>query len=248
MNGGQLYYWVNLAKGTAYRFRLSPDYYASLYIFSNTCSPATISSDCSSGGTTGDYLGYVRPNTTSSLIYTSSTGGLHRLAVDSYYASYSGKFKLEVETFKAAANSKCSGAQAVSFNSSGVATASGDTTGNTNEFGTQVNCGNLYRSLVGNQLYYKFNLTKGKTYTFTLSTGGAYLMFYLFGNTCDPSKINSACSSNGKTGLLSSMAYASRPATASFTPPSTGTYIVAVDAQYAATYPQYYGSFTLTVK
>jgi hypothetical protein len=241
MSGSQLYYWANLAKGTTYKFTLTPSFYAQLYVFGNTCTASTISSNCSSGGSTGFYNYCYTSACTAT--YTPTVGGIHRIAVDSSYASYAGSFKLEVETFTPPKNGKCAGAQTLTFDSSGKAVVNGDTTGVPNEFGTQINCGTTIPT-IGNQQYYRIRLTKGTTYSITLEPQVNYLGFIVFTDTCTPSTINSDCGSGGKTGLISAAAYPSRPATSSFTPPTTAYYKIAVDT----TYTQYFGPYKLTIK
>ncbi len=243
--GGQLYYKVSMTAGKTYTFTLKPTFYATLYLFrSSNCTAAGINGDCSSGGKTGAFDYYVAPNQSDTLIFTPSTSGDYTIAVDSRYVSYAGSFTLEVKEYGVKTNSTCAKATAVILKSGVTTTILGDTTNLTNEFGTQIYCGNYSTILSGNQAYFKFTLTGGKQYSFTLKPSFTSARFYIFGSACLPSDINKHCSSSGKTGLISSSISAGYSGTFNWTPPKTATYQLAVDSTVATSK----GFFTLEIK
>ena len=242
-DGNQAYYWATLTAGKSYRISLTPTFYAGYYVFGNSCTPSAINTDCGSNGKTGLFQGYAQPNTTSTSIFTPSVGGIYRIAVDTRYETYSGTFDLTLEEFTPPKNGTCAGATALTV----PAAVSGSTTGLTNEFGTQINCGNYSGVMIGPQAYYKVNLTAGKTYTFTFTPGYYYARMYIFDGTCSATAINSDCGSGGKTGAVSGYITSGQSSTITFTPAMTGTYHVALDATYVnSSYGN--GSFTLSVK
>ena len=238
--GKQLYYKLNMVAGHTYRIHLTPSfYYAVMYVFRSTCTAAAINGDCASNGQTGVEDIYVNADTTATVFYTPSVGGLHRFGVDSRDANSHGAFTLVVEKWKKPANSSCTGAAAIKV----PATITSDTTGATNEFGTSINCGDYMTIMRSTQLYYKVSLTAGKTYTFKLSSQYHMARVYIFGGACTSSAINNDCGSGGKTGAVSGNVYSGQTGTLTFQPGKSGTYIVAVDG----TYPTYFGGFTLSI-
>jgi hypothetical protein len=254
-DGPQLYYHISLTAGKSYRVRLTPSfYYSRFYIFGNTCIVNTINSQCGSGGTNGLYaLG--SSTTAYQAIFTPSTSGVYKIAVDSGSPTYFGAFTLEVEEYAQPKNTTCANAQSVTLSSSGTATVSGDTTGVANEFGTSINCGGGTSSIMrGPQLYYKVALTAGKTYTFTLTGNWSYKRLYIFRTpaTCTYtlptiSAINTDCGSGGTWGAVSGNVSASQPAVISFKPTTSGTFTFAVDSTYFST-TYGFGPFTVTIK
>ena len=242
-DGNQAYYWVSLTAGKSYKITLNPAFYAGFYVFGNSCTAATINSDCGSNGKTGLYQGYVQANTSSSMTFTPTTGGIYRVAVDTRYETYSGTFTLSVEEFVPPKNGTCAGAAAMTVPS----TVSGDTTGLSNEFGTQINCGSVYTIMMGPQAYYKLTLTAGKSYTFSFSPSYYYARMYIFDGTCSGAAINSDCGSGGQTGDVGGYGSPGQTSTITFTPSKTGTYHVALDSTNV-TGSYGYGSFTLSVK
>ena len=244
-DGNQLYYKVALTAGKSYKFTLAPSfYYAGLYLWTAGCYPAAINSGCGSGGNPGAVINYASSSQARSVTFKAASTGVHMFAVDSYSntSSYYGNFKLDIQEVIPPQNWTCASATAVTL-SSGTTTITGDTTGMTNEYGTSINCGDLNTVFRGTQAYYRFTLTAGKTYTFALQASYYYGAFYIF-NGCGINTVNASCSSGGKTGDVSSTSYSTSTKTVAFTPPTSGTYYVAVDS----TQVNRYGSFTLTVQ
>ncbi len=247
-DGNQQYYSINLTAGQSYKFTLAPKFYAGLYIFGNTCSPQTIAAHCGSGGKQGDVVHYVYNNQTKSVTFQPTKTGTYRFAVDSYSNSsyYRGAYTVTIEKWTPGAHSTCKNAKKVTL-SSGTTTITGDTTGMKNEWGTAINCGNLNTIYKAEQAYYKFSLTAGKSYTFTLSPKFSYAQFYIFtllGGVCGITPINNTCGSNGNYGAVSALSYNQNPVSVTFTPKLTRDYYVAVDSRYTGRF----GAFTLTVK
>ena len=139
-------------------------------------------------------------------------------------------------------NATCAKAKSVAFNGTKV-TFTGTTSGNANEYGTSVNCGSYTSVMSGSQAYYKVKLTGKQNYRFSLKPAFHYARFYIF-NACGAASINSACSSQGKTGAVSAAIYSGYTGIVLFTPPSSGTYYVAVDS----TNPSYGGTFSMTIE
>jgi len=247
-DGPQLYYTVGLTAGQYYSFVLTPSgsLSAGMYIWGTGCTATAINTDCGSNGKTGAVQWSASSSSPRTIIFKAPTTGSYHVAVDSTNASGSssqGKFTLDIDTYTPPKNYTCSGAKLVALGS-GTTTITGDTTGMTNEYGTGIYCGNVSTIFMGNQLYYKFNLTAGKTYTFALNASYYYNAFYIFGAACGVTPINQACSSGGKTGAVSSTSYGTSTKTVTFTPSKSGIYHLAVDARQTGRY----GSFTLTVK
>jgi hypothetical protein len=244
-DGNQVYYSVSLTAGATYKVTLAPSFYARLYLFGSTCTPATINANCGSAGVSGDYTSStVYPNNTGGFVFKPATSGTYKIAVDSTgtNSNYHGAFTLSVETWTPPTNTTCAKAKSLTL-SGGKVTTTGDTTGAPNEFGTSVNCDFGYTgALDGPQVYYSVALTKGKVYRVRL-TPSFLARYYIFGNTCTPAQIDAACKTNGASGDAANVSSGST-GTIVFSPPASGTYKIAVDSQAAV----YYGSFSLSLE
>jgi hypothetical protein len=196
--GNQVYYKVALTGGKTYLFSFTPLYsFGRIYIFRTTCTEMAINADCSSDGATGDVMTSSGFKGNTSLVqFAPTSSGTYTVAVDSSSANYSGAFELAVEEFKPPTNGACAAASPVAL-SGGKATIKGSTFGSKNEFGEQIKCGST--SADGPQVYYKLGLTPGQTYKFALKPSFSAKL-YLFGDHCDPTKIDVDCSSGGASG------------------------------------------------
>ena len=150
----------------------------------------------------------------------------------------------KIQEIQAPSNGTCLKPQAVSLVAGGTTVVLGDNSQLANEFGTQIFCNNYSTIYKGNQAYFKFTLTAGKKYTFTLKPKYKNARFYIFRGSCKPHDINQDCGSGGKTGLVSANSYSGNTITSAFTPTTSGTYHLAVDSTYTGTA----GFFTLEVK
>ena len=245
-DGPQVYYSINLIKGKSYIVRLKPGFLSRYYIFGSSCSASLINSACSSNGATGAYA-TVNAGSTGTMLFTAPASGSYHIVVDSQNPVYFGSFTLSVDLFTPPSNAACAGAKAVTLGS-GTTTISGDTRYVTNEFGTAINCGSYSTSsiLMGSQLYYKVQLTAGKSYSFSFTPYYSYARMYLFGGACTYTAINADCGSKGVTGLVSSSASSGSTVNTSFTPKKTTTYTIAVDSTQTSTTAS--GAFTLQIK
>lgn len=248
LDGSQLYYKMFMSGVKNYRIRFSPNFRGRVYVWRNTCVAASITADCGSGGKTGAVSAYTYSGQTSQILFTPPAGGTYHIAVDSTGTSstYAGTFSFTVEEFSPPQNGTCAKAQKLVPTSNKV-TVTGDTTGMTNEFGTQINCGSSSSSYIfdGNQLYYTIDLTAGQSYKFTLSPS-FYAGMYIWGAGCYATAINAGCGSQGKTGDASWFVSNGSTRSVIFKAPTTATYHVAVDSTSSSS--AYYGSFTLSVE
>ena len=140
-------------------------------------------------------------------------------------------------------NSTCANAETLIWGGSKKISTKGTTSGKTNEYGTGINCGNYSTTFPGNQAYYKLALKANQSYRFTLTSGNNYGHLMIF-KTCGVSNINASCGSSGKTGAVSGAIHNNQTGSVMFKPTSGGTYYLAVDGRY----PQYNGSFSLTIE
>ena len=244
--GKQVYYKLNMVSGHTYKINLKPSfYYAAMYVFrSGKCSTSGINSDCGSGGKTGAVNYSISTTTGATIEFKPTTSGSYTIAVDSRSSSYAGSFVLKIDDYTPPTNSTCKGAKLISL-SGGKGSVKGNTSGIPNEFGTQIRCGmSSYYALDGSQLYYRAILTKGKQYKISLAANFYYAYFYV-ATSCTASGINKDCASQGKTGLISG-AISNTTGTMLFTPPSSGSYQIAVDS--INTSASYSGEFTLSVE
>ena len=249
LDGSQLYYKMFMSGVKQYKISFTPQFRGRIYVFRNTCVAASINSDCGSKGKTGDVSGYTYNNQTGQILFKPPAGGTYHIAVDSTGTSsyYAGKFSMTVQEYTPPQNGKCAKAKTVALKN-GKLTINGDTTSQTNEFGTQINCGSSSSSYIfdGNQVYYKVALTKGKSYKFTLTPGFYYAGFYLWTAGCYPTAINSGCGSGGTPGAVINYARSSQPGSVTFKATSTSTHMFAVDSYSSSS--SYYGSFKLDIK
>ena len=245
MRGPQTYHKVKLTGGKTYKFTLSPQYYgARMYIFTG-CGVTKINADCSSGGKTGAVSASITRGRSGSVFFKPLASGDFIVAIDSTSlgsSSNGGNYTLAFEPFSPPTNGTCANAKTLTL-SGGTVSVSSTTEGLNNQYGTGINCGQSYYTLNGPQAYFKLAMTAGKSYAISLTPGYSYARFYVFGTACNETAINAACGSSGKTGLFSGAAYSGRGVTSTFSPPSSGTYTIAVDATSAGAA----GTFDLTV-
>jgi hypothetical protein len=224
--GPQRYYSLGMEAGRVYRFVLTPQFDAVLYVFSE-CSKTLINVDCASGGATGAFSGPVPAQSSGVVTFIAPAKGIYRLAVDSPDASQAGAFELVVEEQDTPKNAVCTDAETLVM-SGGKASVSDSTLGAKNEFDTQIACG-LTATLDGPQLYYEVDLQAGTWYRLTLKPSfPATLYVANKAGSCEAKKIEQDCS--GLTGTVLSMVPQGGEAATAFKPPTTGTYLVVVDS------------------
>ena len=161
------------------------------------------------------------------------------VAVDSVSSGNYGPFSLEIADINTTppVNQSCSAATPVTVSTTPV-TVKGDTTFASNEF-NGVTCGPGSTWLRGNEVYYSFKVTGGKSYFVSLNPTFAASM-YAFDRSvgCSAAGIQSICKNTwGTSGYLfqGSSGYIS--------PAVSGTFVVAVDSADAAQW----GPFSLTL-
>ena len=228
LTGPQLYYKVTLKAKQAYKVSLSPSFSGHVYAFpANGCgSVSSINKAC---GGSGMLAGPVGAGATGSLVFTSTVGGSHVIAVDSESSQNAGAFTLAVSTFAKAKNGKCAGAAALKL-TGGKASVSGDTTSVNNEH-SAVKCAGAF-PLNGSQLYYKVTLAAGKTYRLALTPSFFGYLHIFPGGSCtkDGKKIEAACGSSGKTGDVVGPVGPGKTGELYFTPAKGGSHVIAVDS------------------
>jgi hypothetical protein len=245
MDGPQVYYQLLLTPNQTYELVLETSFETQLVLFGSNCTAAAIEDDCASHGLTGD-IREIRSSGGTTLQFRASQA-LMTVAVDSLMELYAGAFTLKVGRHYPPANSTCSAAKSIDLTSAS-AVIQGDTTGAVNEFGGQVACALKDKTtLHGNQLYYRLNLTAGKTIEFVFKPAFGNAFMYLFSGACSAAAINADCGSEGKTGFVTGASIGGQ-SKVSFTPPTTGIYTLVVDTLKAPVEGKGYGSFAVEMK
>jgi hypothetical protein len=239
--GPQVYYSLSMSQGKVYKFSITPaGFSAYTYLFSSSagCSASSIETSCASK-VSGDKWGSFYSK--GLFFFIPSTSGTYLLGVDSSSSTTQGEFTLDIEETLPPANSTCATAQAITL-LAGKATVNGSTVGAKDEFST-LKCGG-YTSFAGPQVYYKVNMTAGKSYKLTLTVSGfsAYLYAFPSSANCAQSAIETACASKGTSGDKWGSVYSS--STYTFSPGTSGTYVLAVDSSSST----YAGDFTLAIE
>ena len=220
--GPQVYYSLSLTKGQWYRFSLTPDFSAALWLANakGNCSYNNINVDC--GGIGGTVLPLVAAGKTGQVAFAPLASGSYILAVDSLSLSDLGNFTLKVESFVPTDNMVCSGASKVTL-ASGKGIAKGTTVGAINDRGAHVTCGSL-PSLVGGQRYHSVDLLAT---AYRLQLKPQFSAVLAVGKSC--LSLPADCGSSGLSGGAVDVGSGSE-GTVVFTPSSAGTYVVAVDS------------------
>ncbi len=238
--GPQRYHAVQMTQEKIYRLSLTPQFEASLYLFSQ-CGADLINVDCASQGATGVLLAGVPRAKTRSVLFTAPATGTYLVAVDSAVGGEAGAYTLGVSELPVPANGRCAAPATVTL-SGGQATVKGSTLGAKNELGKQVGC-QLGLDFDGPQVYYQVSLSQGTWYRFTLTpsfTAGLYVVSSLAG--CTAANLNIDC--GGRGGTVLPLVSAGQSEATLFSPLSSGTYLVAVDSLD----PSASGDFTLLVE
>lgn len=125
-------------------------------------------------------------------------------------------------------NNTCTAPEAITMTGSSV-TVSSDTTGQGNEFGSDIYCSGFLAN-EGPQLYYSMDLSQGTQYMITVTPDSSWdPSLYIFQDTtCDPVTIDSECAGSG--GAFMDSGLTGDAESLFFEPPVTGTYIIAVDS------------------
>ena len=220
-DGPQVYYSVSLQSATWYRFSLSPDFPASLYVFNSagTCKAANIEADC--GGISGTVLPLVSKGTTGATAFRPLSSGTYLVAVDALDPKAWGDFGLAIESFTPPGNMTCSKATALTL-VGGKASVTGTTAGLLNDLGAHVTCG-TGPPLVAPQAYYTVALEQ-KSYQLALKAPFAAVA--AVGSSC--LTMAADCGSSGLSGTFLKVV-PKVTGTMLFTPLKAGTYTVAVD-------------------
>lgn len=250
--GPQLYYAFTARANKAYRFTVTPQFWADLYVFPQKvgCTEAAIDAACSSKGTSGLLARTGPKGTTSSFVFNPKLAGDYRFAVDSALAGEHGAFKVVLEEITpppVPGNSKCTSPTSLTL-SGGHTTVKATTIGAADEF--PVTCqsvsGHHMKTYVGPQVYYSLVTKQDKAYRLTVKAAfSAALYTFPKSAGCTLAAIDSACSSDGVRGML--LAPPTTPATASsmvFAPQSSGEYLIAVDGWQSSVA----GNFSLEVQ
>ncbi|MEJ7728558.1 MAG: hypothetical protein WKG00_05035 [Polyangiaceae bacterium] len=139
-------------------------------------------------------------------------------------------------------NDRCANAQPISL-PDGTLTIEGDTSGAADEH-AELTCEspNVAFSFDQGQLYYRFDATAGRTYSFRLSPS-FYGFLYVFPAAvgCSFDAIQTACSSDGASGMVSPIVNPGQYGDSSFVPSTSSEYVLAVDGDTSP------GVFTLTI-
>jgi hypothetical protein len=221
-----------------YRFTIEPAFDAVLYLFSQ-CDAALINVDCGSGGATGDVVS-APAGVSTSLRFVPAAAGEYVLAVDSAASEDAGAFSLEVEEVPEPEHAACVNAKPLALHE-GQANVTESTLGAFNEHGEELTCG-LGATMDGPQLYYSVELSAGTWYAFELESEFSSALYVANSKAeCVPANLQADCS--GITGTAVGIVPAGGSGRGAFFPPTTGTYLVAVEG----TGPEQRGSFTLGI-
>ena len=196
LDGPQAYYQVGLTANQNYLFTLASDSALAIYayLFTNTCTLATIQSDCQSAGTSGGFTSSsIGPKEAISVSFKPAASATYKIGVDSYASTAYGGFTLAVEAFTPLTNDTCATAQVVTL-TAGKATVQGLKVGVTDSL---AKCGT--QNLPAEDLFYKFTPTTGKKYKITfkpLGQGGRFGVWD--GNHgCVAAAVETACGALG---------------------------------------------------
>lgn len=149
---------------------------------------------------------------------------------------------MTITSATAPAERRCADAKVLTLDASGKATVKGDTEAAINEF-LRIGCGSS-TIFDGPQVYYRVALKQGKVYQIQLSEAFSGARFYLFeGASCTAESIETSCSSEGKTGLVSDTG-GSNGAARLFRPAADGDYTIAVDSGSETAF----GAFQLSIE
>ena len=237
--GPQVYYTATLTAGKLYGLKLTPGpkFDPTLYAFeaSSGCTGIGVNAGCA--GHVSDVTG-VGAAGVETLTLKPSTTGAWIIAVDGFSASDRGPFTLSLSEAKPAQNDRCAQATLLTL-VAGKASAVGDTSTATNQFGTSITCGTSY-DYDGPQLYYIVSLPAGKTAKVTVTPSTSWdLAAYAFTDaTCTAVTVDKQCAA-----WFSDSAGAGQAESFSITTTTQQTFVLAVDS-YAATQS---GAFSLTI-
>lgn len=135
-------------------------------------------------------------------------------------------------------HSYCKNAKALTFRSGKINLAD-STWGAVNENGSSIKCSNS-AGFAGRQVYYKFQLKAGTSYTFRIRPVFSARV-YLFGDTCSASTIQQQCKTSPISGVLITP---NRQYTKTIKASRTGWHTLAIDALQEA----WYGNFTIEIQ
>jgi len=231
--GPDLFYKVKLTGGKTYSIKATPasGYDLAVYLLKGCTDPTKA---CLAGAD-ASYSGSLEkvtysPKATMDVI----------IGVDTSYASTSslssGKFTLDIEELVVPKNNSCAGATKMTWVAK-KATIKGDTTSATNTINlAKTACtGN---DTEGPDLFYKIDLVGGKSYKVKLTPATGYNASVYMLSKCD----KTACVAGAES------AYSGSAESFTYTPKTSGTYIVGVDTYYAASSSLASGKFTLDVE
>jgi hypothetical protein len=258
--GPQAYYRIDLTQNI-YNIYFLASFSGMIYVFDQGCDPAAIDAACSKLGMQQLFFAGPIPAGSPSSGHCALFSlrppktGTYYLAVGSTDPAHDGAFALEIVdvgptggecvggccgTPGGPSGQSCLGPQVLT---SAKQTLTGTTARYTNENGTSVTCGGS-DAMSGPQRYYSIPLQAGQSYTFDFTPQYDFARLYLWAGGCDPSQVNAGCGSGGSKGFVTQPTPAGVQVSATFTPPSTGNYILAADSSCATAY----GPFTVTIK
>ena len=131
--GPQVYYSVDLEASQWYRFELTPEFPAGLYVTKDAaCDPELLVEECASER--GTVLPLVAAGETASTVFRPEEDGAFLVAVDSQEITQAGDFELAIETFSPPDNMVCESSELITL-VNGQANVAGDTSGYFNDTG-----------------------------------------------------------------------------------------------------------------
>lgn len=228
--GPDLFYSVDLAGGKEYAVTVTPgsSFDSMLYAFTG-CGAAQ--QTCAAGH---DNLG---TGLVEAIRLKPKVNTTYTVAVDSFDARASGPFLLSVKEVRAPPNDTCQKAATLAL-PGGSATVTGDTSFAANT--VKLPAAGCTKSIIkGPDLFYSVDLVAGKSYLINLvpDTGYNVALYLLSG--CGGGSVCVAGSDSALLGLTEQL---------SFTPKTSGTYLVGVGSRYPGSHGLGAGKFTLLVQ
>ena len=217
--GPDIFYKIKLDAQVSYKIKVDGTGFDEVVYLMNTC---TGSSTCFVGSDKS-------VSAAEELVFTPLATQVYYIGVDGKNKQDTGEFTLSVEKTP----SVCKSVTPISFKG-GVATVSGTTTTEADSVALpKSGCAGV--ATKGPDSFVSVQLNKGQKYTATLKPTAYDAVLYLFGNCKDP--ITSCLAASAVSGL-------GKTETITFSPPVTGTYYFAIDAETAGNS----GSYTLSIQ
>ena len=225
--GADMFYKINMVKGTLYKLKLAGSHNVAMYLFSDC---AKIASSCVKGADEWSY-------TAEEISFTPTATKAYYIAVDGRASTDKGAFTLTVDKFEKPANDTCTKATKLTL-AGGKISTTGHTIGATNTV-NMATTGCTKNDTEGPDVFYSVALSAGKKYRVTLTPASGYDAAVYMVSKC--ATATSSCVGGADS------SYSGSAEKFDFAPTTSGTYTIGVDTHYASTSSYASGKFTLAV-